>query len=78
MRRACALRMKLKQSQVWKKDDCYFRIVRLERLSVDYKEMPGPNSRQGTHHHVTKKEFCRMIKDAALLTDQEIFLAPPR
>jgi hypothetical protein len=76
--RNSAFRMKLKQSQVWKKGDCYFRIVRLERLSVDYKEMPSPNSNKGTHHHVTKKEFCRMIKDAALLTDREIFLAPPR
>ncbi len=70
--------MKLKQSQVWKKGEAYLRIVRLERLAVDYKEMPSPNSSKGTHHHVTKKEFCRLIKDAALLTDQEIFLAPPR
>lgn len=70
--------MRLKQSQVWKKDDVYFRVVRVERLAVDYKEQPSPNSSKGTHHHVTKKEFCRMIKDATLLTEQEVFLAPPR
>ncbi|MBC8095095.1 MAG: hypothetical protein H7Y43_04715 [Akkermansiaceae bacterium] len=70
--------MKLKQAQVWKKGEIYFRIVRLERLSVDYKEMLSPNSNKGTHNHVTKKEFCRLIKDAAMLTEQEIFLAPPR
>jgi hypothetical protein len=70
--------MRLKQSQVWKKGDVYFRIVRLERLSVDYKELTGPNSAKGSHHHVTKKEFCRMLKDATLLTDEEVFLAPRR
>lgn len=70
--------MKLQQSQVWKKDDIYFRIVRVERLAVDFKEMPSPNSTKGTHCHLTKKEFCRMIKDATLLTEQEVFLSPRR
>ncbi|MDA1277482.1 MAG: hypothetical protein O2960_26065 [Verrucomicrobia bacterium] len=60
------MKMKLQQSQVWKRGDIYVRIVRLERLSVDYKATDSPHSRIGTHHHVTKKEFCRLLKDATL------------
>jgi hypothetical protein len=52
--------------------------VRVERLAVDYKTTRDPNSRKGRHHHVTKKEFCRLLKDATLLNDQEIFLTPPQ
>jgi hypothetical protein len=68
--------MKLKQGQVWKTAGVYLRVVRVERLAVDYKEMPSPNGRKGTHLHATKKEFCRMLKGATLLTEQEIFLEP--
>lgn len=70
--------LKLQQSQVWKLENVHFRVVRVERLAVDYKQQPSPNSKKGTHHHVTKKEFCRLIKGATLLTDEEIFLAPPK
>jgi len=70
--------IKLQQSQVWKLGDAFLRIVRVERLAVDYKKQRDPNSKKGTHHHVTKKEFCRLIKGATLLTDEEIFLAPPK
>jgi hypothetical protein len=76
--RGIAHPMKLKQSQVWKKGDEYLRIVRLERLVVDYKQMPSPNGNQGTHHQVSKKEFCRFIKDAVLLSDQEVLSTPRR
>lgn len=69
--------MKLQQSQIWKQGDQYLRIVRLERLAVEYKAMPGANTKKGTHHNVTKKEFCRLLKGATLLTDVDIFLAPP-
>ena len=72
------MKTKLQQSQVWKKGDAYLRIVRVERLAVDYKVQRDPNSRKGTHHHATKKEFCRLLKDATLLTDQDIFLTPPQ
>jgi hypothetical protein len=61
--------LRLKQSQVWKKGKSYLRIVQLERLSVGYKDMPSLNTPAGTHHTVTKKEFCRLIKDATLVTD---------
>ena len=70
--------MKLQQSQVWKQGDLYLRIVRVERLAVDYKTSRDPNSRKGRHHHVSKKEFCRLLKDATLLTARETFLAPPQ
>jgi len=69
--------VKLKQSQIWKQGDQYLRIVRLERLEVEYKSMNRPNTKKGTHHQVSKKEFCRLLKGATLLTDVEIFLAPP-
>lgn len=69
--------MKLQQSQVWKFGDAYLRVVRVERLAVDYKRQRNPNSNKGTHHHVTKKEFCRLIKNATLLTDEQILLVPP-
>ena len=66
--------MKLQQSQIWKQGDQYFRIVRLERLAVEYKAMSSPNTKKGTPQTVSKKEFCRLLKGATLLTDGEITL----
>jgi hypothetical protein len=60
--------MKLQQGQIWKKDEEYFRVVEWERLSVKYKLMEDPVEGIGSHHTVTKKEFCRLIKGAELLT----------
>jgi len=59
--------LKLAQSQIWKLGNSYLRIVKLERLAVEYKDMPSPKTQLGTHHKLTKKEFCRLIKDATLL-----------
>lgn len=64
--------MKLQQDQVWRVGESFLRIVRLERLSVGYKELADLRSRDGRHHDVTKKEFCRLIKGAKLLTPEEI------
>ena len=58
--------MKLQQNQVWAKDGQLIRIVRLERLQVDYKLVTNAVTREGTHHSVTKKEFCRLLKGATL------------
>ncbi|MGV3771447.1 MAG: hypothetical protein ACO1QB_01000 [Verrucomicrobiales bacterium] len=58
--------MKLQQGQVWKTGEQYIRIVHLERLEVKYKAMENLQTGAGTHHHVTKKEFCRLIKNATL------------
>lgn len=64
--------MKLEQNQVWKQGDEYYRIVQLERLEVRYKSVQDFGTGEGTHHHVSKKEFCRLIKGAQLLTQEEI------
>ena len=64
--------MKLQQGQQYKCQDKIVRIVRLQRLAVDYKELPllppddGSDS-PGIHRQATKKEFCRMIKGAELI-----------
>lgn len=59
--------MKLCQGQVWKQDKQYIRIVRLERLEVEYKAMPNLGAREGTRHVTSKKDFCRLLKQARLL-----------
>jgi hypothetical protein len=67
--------MKLAQGQVWETSPAvhghdgkslYLRIVQLERLSVEYKEMADLRSKDGKHKTATKKEFCRLIKGAEL------------
>lgn len=64
--------IKLAQNQVWKQGDDYHRIVTLERLEVRYKTVRDFGTGEGTHHHVSKKEFCRLIKGATLLSQEEI------
>jgi hypothetical protein len=68
--------MKLKQGQIWKTnpdvhshsgEPLYLRIVQLERLSVDYKEISDLEAGDGSHKQATKKQFCRMIRRAELL-----------
>ena len=63
------LSMTLRQNQLWKKDDSMYRIVHLERLSVDYKKLDPSHPDGGTHHQVTKKEFCRLIKGATAIPE---------
>jgi len=64
--------MKLVQNQVWKRGDEFVRIVVLERLAVRYKATKDLTTGEGTHHSVTKKEFCRLIKGATLLTPSKV------
>lgn len=64
--------MKLQQGQVWKNGSEYLRIVHLERLEVEYKSILNMITKDGTHHHTSKKEFCRLIKGATLLTPAEL------
>ncbi len=61
--------MKLKQGQIWKTETTYIRIVELERISVDLKMMEDAFAKDGTHKQMTKKEFCRLIKDATLVEE---------
>jgi hypothetical protein len=58
--------MRLYQNQTWRKGDMKFRIVHLERLLVEYKEIHDATPEEGKHMTVTKKEFCRLIKSATL------------
>jgi hypothetical protein len=51
----------------------------LERLEVQYKAIKNLLSGEGQHCHVSKKEFCRLIRDARLLTQaqvRELWLRP--
>jgi hypothetical protein len=59
--------MRLQQNQVWKKGKEYLRIVRLERFEVAYKTMSDLESKEGSHHLLTKKEFCRLLHGAKLM-----------
>lgn len=68
--------IKLRQAQVWKQGEAYFRIVRLERLEVEYKSTTHLTAKQGTHHQVSKKEFCRLLKNATLVAPAETLTAP--
>ncbi len=58
--------MHLEQGQIWKKGNDYLRIVTWHRMTIEYKTMKSPDSKDGSLHLVTKKEFCRLIKGAAL------------
>ena len=60
--------LKLRQGQVWKSGDEFIRIVQLERLQVGYKTFKNLGTGEGKHHHTSKKEFCRLLKSATLLT----------
>lgn len=61
------MKLKLEQGQIWKRDTDFIRLVRLERLSVEYKLINDPATGEGTHHRATKKEFCRLIKPLTLV-----------
>ena len=59
--------MKLSQGQLWKRDKEFIRIVRLERLEVEYKSLTDLSCKEGTKHVTSKKDFCRLLKQARLL-----------
>jgi hypothetical protein len=59
--------VKLQQGQVWKQGKEYIRIVRLERLEVEYKSLISLAGKEGTRHVTSKKDFCRLLKQARLL-----------
>ncbi|MCK5804072.1 MAG: hypothetical protein KAI66_14650 [Lentisphaeria bacterium] len=63
--------MRLHQNQIWKKDDQYICIVVLERMRVEYKTMEDLTAKEGKHQQATKKEFCRLLKGASLVSPSE-------
>jgi len=60
--------MRLQQGQIWKCGEEYVRITHLERLEVGYKSAPDLRFKDGKHQHTSKKDFCRLLKGAVLLT----------
>ncbi len=56
--------MRLRQNQLWQIGETSFRIVQVDRLSVEYKKQETAPGSKGTHETVSKKEFCRLIKGA--------------
>ena len=65
--------MKLEQGQLWKKDNDFLRIIHWERLSIEYKLMHGSSDRKGTVHRASKKDFCRLLKGAELMSKSHAF-----
>lgn len=61
--------MKLQQDQIWKKGETYFRILKLERLKVTYKQTNVLLESEGAVKESSKKEFCRLLKEAELQTN---------
>lgn len=61
--------LKLRQGQLWKQGDQFIRIVKLERLAVAYLTFTTPKAGEGKVQHASKKDFCRMLKDAALIDE---------
>ena len=59
--------MNLRQGQLWDLGNEYVRIVVLERLAVEYKTIKSIETKAGTHHRATKKEFCALVKNARLV-----------
>lgn len=59
--------MRLQQDQLWKKGAEFIRITRLERFEVAYKTMADLSTKEGEHHVLPKKEFCRLIRGAKLV-----------
>jgi hypothetical protein len=64
--------MRLFQNQVYQKGEEFFRVVRVERLKVRYKPVGPLMAGEGEHVEVSKKEFCRLIKGATLLSHEEV------
>lgn len=64
--------IRLQQGQIWRHGEEFIRLVQLERLTVRYKVVRVLGTHDGPHHEVSKKEFCRLIKSATLLTPAEV------
>ena len=62
--------IKLEQGQLWKAGEEYLRIVDLQRLEVKHKAIRNLETGEGTHHYVTKKQFCRLLKNAAVVSSE--------
>jgi hypothetical protein len=64
--------MKLQQGQIWQRANEFIHIVQVQRLEVQYKLRTKLTSKDGTHHTLSKKEFCRLLKTAELVPTSEL------
>ena len=64
--------IKLKQGQIWKRGNEYYRITEWSRMFIRYKLSYSLHGSEESMVEVTKKEFCRIIK-GAILCDSEDF-----
>jgi len=64
--------MKLCQGQIWKQGGEYIRIVRLERLEVEYKSTTSLAGKEGAKIVTSKKDFCHLLKGAHQLQPAKI------
>ena len=69
--------LKLQQGQVWQCGTQFVRIVELERLEVGYKSATNLKFTGGTHQHTSKKDFCRLLKGAVLISPKPVESLPP-
>ena len=60
--------MKLQQGQIWQCGDEFVRIVQLARLEVGYKSATDLKFTDGQHKQTSKKDFCRLLKGAMLVS----------
>jgi hypothetical protein len=63
--------MKLKQGQVWKKGNKYYRITEWARMAICYKLSYTLHAPEEPVEEVSKKEFCRIIKGATLCEETD-------
>ena len=63
--------IKLKQGQIWKRGNEYFRITEWSRMFIQYKLSYSLHGSEETMVEVTKKEFCQIIKGAVLCESEE-------
>lgn len=61
--------MKLKQGQIWKTENAYVLIVEWHRMNIAYQSAESREALEngGEVIHVSKKEFCRLLKGAELV-----------
>jgi hypothetical protein len=63
--------MKLKQGQVWKKGNKYYRITEWARMTIRYKLSFTLHAPEEPVVQVSKKEFCRLLKGAKLCEETD-------
>jgi len=66
------IKMKLRQGQVWQRAEEFIHIIQVERMEVHFKVRKTLTSKEGIHQKMSKKEFCRLLKTAALVPPAEL------